>query len=741
MTPDPELSYNQVIEVLDHKSILPGHLYDLALWMSEYYRVSMGIILFAMLPVMLVPDVDATIRWTADHVPEGLQSLHDLLADGQMHTLSQLRKDSKSLSIYRLVEDAASLQLIEMDRKLNRKDKPVIANYLICPDSSVDLASLGPRQREAMQVIIANAGEMAMAELAQTMSYSIIKALVSKGMLRVEPRVMNRRAQMPNSELSPKGLLLTPEQEKAIEGIYDCHGRFGVNLLYGITGSGKTEVYIRIIERYLEDGKNVIFLIPEIALTPQMVERFQCEFGPILAISHSRLTDRERLDQWQKIASGECRIVVGARSAIFAPLPNIGLIIVDEEHEQTYKQDNNPRYHGRDVAVVRAKMVDAQVILGSATPALESWNNVETGKYRRQTILSRPPEVQLPRVDIVDMRDEEGNELLSNTLLNAITERLDKKEQVILFQNRRGYASYMQCLKCGELISCGNCEVSMYYHRDKEEMQCHYCGFKTPSPRKCPKCGSFSFSYGAPGTQKIEQILQLCFPGARMLRLDSDTAKQRDAHKTMYERMKKRDVDILLGTQMITKGLDFPGVTMVGIIMADISLNVPDFRAAERTFQHLTQVAGRSGRGDKPGQVVIQTYNPEHYAIQHAADQNYPAFAAEEMSYRKRLLYPPYYKLARIVYQSKSSELLQNTMDAIAKVLQENPLSVNLPSTITLGPVPAPFAKLNNMFRHHIIVKGPTTREIHKALSVLVQIVKLPSTIQCQIDVDPMTLM
>ena len=464
---------------------------------------------------------------------------------------------------------------------------------------------------------------------------------------------------------SPKDIILTPEQQDIISSITQQYAKPSVHLLYGITGSGKTEVYIEVIHFYLEQGQNVILLIPEISLTPQMVDRFQAAFGSTIAILHSQLSERQRFEQWQTIKQGNCRIVIGARSAIFAPLTKVGLIIVDEEHEPSYKQENNPRYQGRDLAIVRARLEKAAVILGSATPSLESWYNAEQSKYKKYTLMSRPTPQGLPEVQLLDLRDEEEADLLSVTLRDAIQPSLERKEQIILLQNRRGFASFVQCNSCGGLQQCPHCEISLYYHHDRDELLCHYCGYHTPLPRKCPACQSYTFSFGAPGTQKIEQLLKVYFPNAKILRLDSDSSRRKDAYSYMYDKMHSREIDILLGTQMISKGLDFPNVTLVGVVLADISLNVPDFRAAERTFNLLTQVAGRSGRGEQPGKVIIQTWNPEHYAIRNACNQDFIRFAAEELEHRKRLFYPPFYRLARFVFSSTDEKEAASLLEQI----------------------------------------------------------------------------
>ncbi|MDP3113683.1 MAG: primosomal protein N' [Candidatus Cloacimonadaceae bacterium] len=739
--PDSRIAYKPVNEVLDFIPILPIELIKLGEWLADYYHCSVGQALFAMLPALLAPDIDALLRWVGKEVPPQFANLHKLLQDGEFASLALLRSRNRGFPPFILAEMAEESGLVEIQRRVSQRDKPRTVNFIRIINQDIDIHALPTKQKEAMELILAHPEDFPMSEISSLVSYSVVKALVKKGWITIYPRKIAVRSIFLDPVGLPKEIDLNPEQRGAIEAINSAYGKFGVNLLFGITGSGKTEVYINVIRSYLSEGKSVLFLIPEIALTPQMVERFQSEFGAVLAIFHSQLSDRERLIQWRRIAAGECRIVIGARSAVFAPLPKLGLIIVDEEHEQSYKQDNNPRYNGRDTAIVRAMLQGAQVIIGSATPSLESWQNAQKGKYAMQVLSSRPLDYKLPEVQIINLCDEPERELLSETMLHAINQRLERKEQVILFQNRRGYSSYMQCLKCGKLITCGNCEISMYYHRDSEEMQCHYCGFHIPSPRKCPHCGSFSFSYGAPGTQKVEQTLKLCFPQAKILRLDSDSSRKKDSHSSMYKRMKNQEIDILLGTQMISKGLDFPFVTLVGIVMADISLNVPDFRAAERTFQLITQVAGRSGRGERNGEVLIQTYNPRHYAIDHASRQDYPAFAEEEMSYRRRLYYPPYYRLARILYQAKDLEILKSVMADLQQCTLKLRGLQSVGDLLILGPVAAPFAKLNNLFRYHLILKARTIGIMSLALKFIGENLKLPSAVNAQMDVDPMGLM
>jgi len=738
---DFAIQYKEIEEVLDDEPILPHELVELATWMAEYYHCSVGRALFTMLPSRLQPEIDAQIKWLATDYPPEFKRLAEAMATSETHTLSDLRKKLKVYPLYKSIEAAEALGLLEVKRKLGHKDKPRVQNYLIRNPHPPAYDNLPLKQREAWELFLQLEPAFPMASISSTVSYAAVKALVKKGFLAQEVRRFDPESFSFGEPVPARPITLNEDQQRAVREISESYDRFKVHLLFGITGSGKTEVYIQVIRRYLSIGKSVILLIPEIALTPQMLERFQGNFGKVLAIQHSQLTEKDRFNQWQKIKNGEIRIVLGARSAVFAPLPHLGLIVVDEEHEGTYKQDNTPRYQGRDLAIMRGKLCKAQVIVGSATPALESWQNSLAGKYRLHTLYKRPLDYNLPEVKLLDLRDEEHSDLLSSALVAAIDQRLSRHEQVILFQNRRGYSSYLQCLKCGKLIQCESCEISMSYHRDREEMQCHYCGNSYPSPRKCPSCGSYSFSYGAPGTQKLEQVLKVVFPEAKILRMDSDSARHRDTYSSMYNRMKKKEVDILLGTQMISKGLDFSEVTLVGVVLADISLNVPDFRAAERSFQLLTQVAGRSGRGQKNGEVIIQTYNPEHYAIQKASQQDFPGFAEQELAYRKKLHYPPYYRLARLLFLCPSLELLRIEMAGFGYQVQQLCKEYSDGKVLFLGPSPAPFTRINNLYRYHLIIKAASAPLLQQSIALIVNQVKLPASLKMQIDVDPMGLM
>ncbi len=513
-------------------------------------------------------------------------------------------------------------------------------------------------------------------------------------------------------------------------------------LLHGVTGSGKTEVYLQAIQKVLEEGKEAIMLVPEISLTPQMTERFRSRFGEMVAVMHSGLSVGEKYDEWRKIQQGKVKVVVGARSAIFAPFTNIGLIILDEEHESTYKQEDSPRYHARDVAIWRSEFYKCPIILGSATPALESFARAKKGVYKLLSLKHRALHQALPTVFIADMREElrQGNRsMFSQSLIEAIRLRLEKKEQMVLFLNRRGYSSFVLCRDCGTVVQCPNCDISLTYHRTTEKLKCHYCGYEEHVPQICPQCQSDHIRYFGTGTQKVEEELYKLFPEARVLRMDVDTTKHKGAHEEILETFGAGQADILLGTQMIAKGLDFPNITLVGVLSADTSLHLPDYRAAERTFQLLTQVSGRAGRHDKLGEVIIQTYTPEHYAIELAKTQEYEPFYEREMFLRRRSNYPPYYFVALIQLSHEDVMMAAEYAGRVADWLRGN-LSNQV---AIIGPTTASIARLQNRYRYQCLIKykiEPNLIPVLQRLLAMYRAEWIKQGILMTVDLDPSTI-
>ena len=508
-------------------------------------------------------------------------------------------------------------------------------------------------------------------------------------------------------------------------------------LLWGVTGSGKTEVYMELIDRVLKQGKNAIMLVPEISLTPQIVDRFVTRFGTDIAILHSGLSDYEKYDEYRKIINEKVRIVVGARSAVFAPLKNIGIIIMDEEHSNTYKQDNSPRYHARDVAMMRGEYHNAPVLLGSATPSLESFARAGRGVYKLLTLTKRAGGGELPDVQIVDMKSEikKGNFILSELLVKKIKEKLANNEQIILLLNRRGYSSMLTCRDCGNVLKCPNCDISLTYHKSSNTNRCHYCNYSIKNVDKCNVCGSSNIKEYGLGTEKLEEEIVRMF-SARVVRMDIDTTSKKGMHEKIIADFGDHKYDILLGTQMIAKGLDFPLVTLVGVINADSSLNVPDFRSAENTYQLLSQVAGRAGRGNLVGEVIIQSYNPEHYSITYAKKHDYLSFYKEEMSIRKLLNYPPYYYITLVNISSRNYEDGFKEANKIGEYLKRN-LDKN---TIVLGPSMANVFRINNVYHYQCIIKYKKDLLLNQVLTKLDEIYKSNTKVQILLDVNPVRM-
>jgi primosomal protein N' (replication factor Y) (superfamily II helicase) len=576
-----------------------------------------------------------------------------------------------------------------------------------------------------------------------------IKALEGKGLVRVEDETVARDPQASETDdhVPSQPLALNEAQAAAVAAAtaaIDDPAAARPILLFGVTGSGKTEVYLQAVQHALERGATALVLVPEISLTPQTVERFRNRFAGTsagVAVLHSHLADGERHDEWHRIARSGARIVIGARSAVFAPLEKLGLIIVDEEHEASYKQDTVPRYHGRDVAVMRAHLEGCAVLLGSATPSLESWRNTQTGKYRLLTLPQRIDDRRLPLVRVVDMRTEKpavkgAPMILSEPLRIAIDARLQRSEQVILFLNRRGYAGAVQCPSCGHVVHCPHCSVSLVYHKTEDKLLCHLCGHRRLPLRTCPECHEPSIRLAGYGTQRVEETLRRVFPSARLARVDTDTMGRKHELRDTLAAFKARRLDLLIGTQMIAKGLDFPGVTLVGVLHADLGLHIPDFRAGERTFQLLTQVAGRAGRGDLSGEVIIQTYAPHHPAIQYARHTDFTGFAEQEMEMRHALGFPPYGHVLLLTTRSENDELAKFTLETVHRRLAKDP-----PAGVVVNePAPSPLQRADKHFRHQLLLQAPASRRLTTHLRAVLAGLTFPREVYLVVDVDPYSL-
>lgn len=584
-------------------------------------------------------------------------------------------------------------------------------------------------KQEEIVNCVKNSGEALRKSLVD-ISASSLKTLINKGVL-LEVKREHYRVNYVREKFDIKKL--TAEQENVVNEV--VNNPANIYLLHGVTGSGKTEVYMEIIDYYLKLGKTSIVLVPEISLTPQMVSRFQKRFGDKIAAIHSALSDGEKYDEWRRICREEASIVIGARSAIFAPLNNIGVIIIDEEHSDSYKQsDPSPRYNAKEVAILRGKYHNCSVVFGSATPSLEVMARAKKGVYKLLTLDKRVNGRNLPEVKIVNMNEEikQSRGHFSNLLRESINNCLERKEQVILFLNRRGYSSFVSCKNCGYTFKCPNCDITLTYHKSSNTLRCHYCGYGEKVYSECPSCKESSLSNLGTGTQKIEEELGELFPNSRVLRMDYDTTSRKGKHEEMIQAFKNQEYDILLGTQMVAKGLDFSNVTLVGVINADTALNLPDFRSSENTFSLLSQVAGRSGRSEKEGFVVIQTYNPDHYAIEFTRRHDYLSFYEEEMKIRKQLKYPPYYYLCNIRISGKDSQFILNEALKIKRSLERN-----LFDTIILGPSTSSIFKMNNIFRYNIILKYKQDKELYEILKKIIEHYKTNQKIKIDVDFNP----
>ena len=612
------------------------------------------------------------------------------------------------------------------------------------PEVLEKLAKRAPRQH-AILTLLAHAPEMrlAVADLGDG-SAAALKSMEKAGLLRLLAEEVRRDPEADGVDEVVESLPLTlnESQQQALDAVLQSLQSPAPKpiLLLGVTGSGKTEVYLQAARKVIDAGKTVLVLVPEISLTPQTVRRFKARFAAMqdqVAVLHSNPSQGERFDEWHRIRKGLARIVIGARSAVFAPLPDLGLILVDEEHENTYKQDSVPRYHGRDVAVLRAAFEGCAIVLGSATPSLESWHNTQSGKYQLLRLDQRADGQSMPLVRVVDMRLEAakhkgGPAVLSEKLRVTLEKRLENGEQAILFLNRRGFARSLQCPQCGHVCQCPHCAVALTYHRTDERLVCHVCGHQAIVPRKCPECKDPAIILQGYGTQKVEEIMAKVLPQAKIARIDADAMRRKHALRDTLNAFKSRKIDILIGTQMIAKGLHFPNVTLVGILNADLSLHVPDFRAGERTFQLITQVAGRAGRGDLEGEVIVQTFTPHSPSIQYARRHDFDGFAEQEMEFRRQFAYPPFAHCAVLTARSNHERRAEFTLQTLHLRLAEN-----LPDGITLGdPLPSPLVRAHGQFRFQLMLRGPRARPLTRHVQAVLARTPLPDDVTVVFDMD-----
>jgi len=739
--------------VLDDEPILSDHLLELADWISQYYIAPLGEVLRGMIPLMA--EVRRTVYYRITDL--GRDVLAGSLDGDSQHRSSRkgnarrrevvsreeldaerrvlehlVSADRVKVSTLRTATAASLAQLASLARRkwiaretaaTERDARRTERFVLLIPDTR--LPRLTEKQQAVLAALSACDGEMPLTELRKSnMPSSTLQTLVRRGLVRIDERPVEFR--LGGIEVPVRPVSLNESQTEALASIVTALGRFQAFLLHGVTGSGKTAVYLAAMQRALDRGQSSILLVPEIGLTPQMAGLLDAAFGSRVALLHSALTPEERSEQWRRIHRGEAPIVVGTRSAVFAPVPNLGLILVDEEHDQSYKQEETPRYNARDVAVMRAKLAGAIVVLGSATPSLESWQNSVQGKYTRIEMCDRVKNRPLPEVELVDMRrefQETGQEhLFSRSLVDETRQVLERGEQAIILLNRRGYSFAVICRACGQKLECLNCAIALTHHKPPadsaglaqagQRLECHYCGYKRTVPARCPKCESEHLYYLGAGSQQGEERLNEIFPSARIGRMDRDTVRGRHDLEHLLAQLHSGEINLLVGTQMIAKGHDIHGVTLVGVVGCDHALSMPDFRAAERVFQLMTQVSGRAGRGELSGRVVVQTYYPDHYAILAAMKHDYRGFAERELKYRRWMHYPPFGVLANMLIQSDKLEEAAGWSASIGRWFQKNaPEGIRV-----LGPCTAPIARIKGIYRFHVILKSSSRKVLNAAL-------------------------
>ncbi len=747
----PEQATREVLSLIDEEPVLDAELLALARWIAGYYCAPLGEVLKGMLPlggemrrttqysltaagrdlarrISVTPVKDAAAatltlleerarpaEYLASKVPGVKVVLRKLIkrgwvvAETQQKERDQLRGAAERLSV-------EFVRRAEPDTKLPKGQRELLAFLELHP---------GPHNVAQLGRILKNASEAA-------------RALARRELVRVETELP-----VIASGFERPAPVLNAYQQQAFDAIRQAieANAFQVFLLQGVTGSGKTEVYLRAIEAALALGKNALLLVPEIALTPAVAGQFFHRFGKQVAILHSAFGDAERAEQWRRIRNGQARVVVGTRSGVFAPVQNLGLVIVDEEHDGSYKQQETPRYHGRDVALIRAREAGAVAVLGSATPSIETRFNAESGKYSLLQLPERIAQRPMPEVEIVDMRaeflDTKKQATFSRKLLDEMRQRLERSEQTMLLLNRRGFSSFMVCRACGERLQCENCSVVLTHHRRDRRMLCHYCGYAEKVPSACPKCGSDYIQFLGAGSERVEDELHQFLPTARIARLDRDTAAGKGAYERILRSFRNGDIDILVGTQMIAKGHDIPNVTLVGVVLADIGLSIPDFRAAERSFQLLTQAAGRAGRGDTRGRVIVQSLNPDHYAVRFAAEQDYAGFYKKEIEFRKWLRYPPFAALSNVLVRAEKQEEALRLASELGRVLAPPP-----PGVRVMGPAEAPLLRLKNEFRYQILLKAARRGLLRQVLDDLRSYAERQkwNPTALVIDVDPISI-
>ncbi|PLR69701.1 primosomal protein N' [Bacillus sp. UMB0893] len=741
-----------IAEVMDITPALTEELLDIGHWLTEKTLCFKISAFQAMLPAAMKAKYEKEIVLVSEE--DKFKLSHKVLPWFQSKRSVYWTDIEKSDSVKEFQKEIERglLEVIYQVKQKNRKKTikhitPAVSIEELRKESELCTAQAA-KQKQVLDFFIENkVGSVPMQDLLTQLDLtdSPVKTLIKKKLLSVKEVEVYRDPYENRSFQKTASLALTAEQQTAIAPILNAveKNQHEVFLMYGVTGSGKTEVYLQSIESVLKQGKEAIVLVPEISLTPQMVHRFKGRFGSQVAVLHSGLSVGEKYDEWRKIHRGEVKLVVGARSAVFAPFRNLGMIIIDEEHEGSYKQEENPRYHARDVAIYRAEFHQCPVVLGSATPSLESFARAGKKVYQLLSLKERVNQRPLPEVEVIDMREElrNGNRtMFSASLLEKLQERISKSEQSVLFLNKRGYSSFVMCRDCGCVTGCPHCDISLTYHKQGSQLKCHYCGHEEPMPSKCPECSSEHIRFFGTGTQRVEEELAKVLPEARIIRMDVDTTSRKGSHEKLLTQFGNKDADILLGTQMIAKGLDFPDVTLVGVLTADTMLHLPDFRSTEKTFQLLTQVSGRAGRHELPGEVVVQSYSPEHYSIQLASHHDYDSFYNQEMLTRKQHAYPPFYYLALVTVSHPDLLKVVSVTEKISKHLYQR-----LSDTVQiLGPVASPIPRINDRYRYQCMIKYKREDNLYDTLKKVIEHYQQDmnqNQLSISIDLNPNTLM
>ena len=685
------------------------------------------------------------IKEKSEYKVKDILKIEDNLTDKQMNLAKWMAK-----RYFCNISDCIKLMLTPGTRTKNKEnritDKKINVVYLKKDIQEIEFdietnKLKTEKQKRVIKFVIENQGcTVPEIEMFTDCTRGVVNTLVKNGYLEIVEKTIERNPLLNKKVKRNNKLKFTEEQQYAYEQIEKSMDEYKGFLLFGVTGSGKTEVYLQLIEKVLNDKKSAIMLVPEISLTPQIINRFIARFGrEEIAVIHSKLSVGERHDEWERIREGKAKIVIGARSAIFAPVKNLGIIIIDEEHDSSYKSEITPKYQAKEVAKKIAEEEKCPIVLGSATPEISTYYKSDIGEIERLELTKRANKSELPKVEIIDLKQELANgnrSMLSRELYQDIEKNLKNKEQTILFLNRRGFSTFVMCRECGYTVKCKNCNISLTYHKYDNKLKCHYCGYEEKVATKCPECGSDKIRYFGTGTQKLEQEIKKQFEGIKTIRMDVDTVTKKNSHEKILEAFRKDNIDILIGTQMVVKGHHFPNVTLVGAIAADSSLNIDDYRANERTFQTLTQVAGRAGRGEKKGKVIIQTYNPENFSIQCAQKQNYEKFYKTEKALREQLKYPPFCDIIVISFSSESEQEIIKLINRVYKYLNDK---LDLGKQKILRPMPSPIDKIQNKYRWRIIIKGNMNEETNKILNIcLKKIYKRDKKgVRVAIDVNP----